>query len=279
MPIHTYLVKGSHRNWATSHKSLHFTLQSSHKSLHFTLQPCSAHKSLHFTLKSSRVRPYGFCYTYFPKKAKSEIPMRKSILTSVVRQAGFESILDLHKTQKNYREKAFVVISPVTRICAMSNDEQRVQVLIPVVQGLSQIQRQLIILTAAIKILRKRIAEGTANFLVKVKAHLGEPANEGANILADKAILGPKVGKEWCQRTNRVVFTWEKQCCEAGKVAYQDRHSTFNNSVRDTIRRGAAENEVPKHEEKLTGAWRQINTLTWCIRKTYVYLNTTLYVV
>jgi len=34
----------------------------------------------------------------------------------------------------------------------------------------------------------------------------------------------------------------------------QDRYSTFNNSVRDAIRKAAAENEVQKHEEKLTGA-------------------------
>ena len=98
------------------------------------------------------------------------------------------------------------------------------------------------ILAAAIKILRKRIAAGTATILVrvKVKAHRGEPANEGADILADKAISDPKVGKEWCQRTNRAVFMWRKPCREAGKVTYQDRHSTFNNSVRDAIRRGAA---------------------------------------
>ena len=63
------------------------------------------------------------------------------------------------------------------------------------------------ILAAAIEILRKRIAAGTATFLVKVKAHI-----------------------------------------------YQDRHSKFNNSVRDAVRRGAAENEVQKHEERLTGA-------------------------
>ena len=109
------------------------------------------------------------------------------------------------------------------------------------------------ILAAAIEILRKRIALGTATFLVKVKAHRGEPANEGADILADKATSDPKVGKEWCQRTNRAVFTWRKPCREAGKVTYQDRHATCNNSVRDAIRRGAAENEVQKHEEKLTG--------------------------
>jgi len=81
------------------------------------------------------------------------------------------------------------------------------------------------ILAAAIEILRKRIAAGTAAFLVKVKAHQGEPANEGADILADKAISDTKVGKEWCQRTNRAVFTWIKPCREAGEVTYQDRHS------------------------------------------------------
>jgi len=80
-----------------------------------------------------------------------------------------------------------------------------------------------------------------------VKAHGGEPANEGAEILADKAISDPKVGKEWCQRTNRTIFTCKKSCREAGKVTYQDYHSTINN-VRDAIRKGAAENEVQKHE-------------------------------
>jgi len=125
------------------------------------------------------------------------------------------------------------------------------------------------ILAAAIEILRKRIAAGTATFWVKVKAHRGEPTNEGADILADKAISDPKVNSEWCQRTNGAVFTWEKLCREAGKVSDQDRHSTFSNSVRDAIWRGAAENEVQKHEEKLRGAWRQLSTLRrryerWC---------------
>jgi len=109
------------------------------------------------------------------------------------------------------------------------------------------------ILAAAIEILRKRIAAGTATFLVKVKAYRGEPANEEADILADKAISDPKVGpgKEWCQRTNRAVFMCQQLCREAGKVTYQDRHSTFENDVRDAIRRGAAENEVQTHEERL----------------------------
>jgi len=70
-----------------------------------------------------------------------EAAMRKSI--PALRQAGYKSISDLPRIQQSYREKALVVIPPVMRICATSNDEQKVQVLIPVVQGLSQKQRQL----------------------------------------------------------------------------------------------------------------------------------------
>ena len=52
-------------------------------------------------------------------------------------------------------------------------------------------------------------------------------------------------------------------------VTYQDRHSTFHNSVMDATRRVAAENEMQKHENELTGAWRQMGTLRrryerWC---------------
>jgi len=39
--------------------------------------------------------------------------------------------------------------------------------------------------------------------------------------------------------------------------------------MRDAMRRGAEENEVPNHEEKLTGVWRQTSTIKqryekWC---------------
>jgi len=70
-----------------------------------------------------------------------EAAMRKSI--PALRQAGYESISDLPRLQQSYREKALMVIPPVMRICAMSNGEQRVQVLIPAMQGLPHKQRQL----------------------------------------------------------------------------------------------------------------------------------------
>ena len=58
---------------------------------------------------------------------------------------GYESISNLPRIQKSYREKALAAIPPAMRICATLNGEQTVQVLIPVVQGLSQKQRQLML--------------------------------------------------------------------------------------------------------------------------------------
>ena len=78
------------------------------------------------------------------------------------------------------------------------------------------------ILAAAIEILRKRIAAGTATFLVKVKSHRGEPAIEGADILADKAISDPKVGT-----------TDELSILHVGKTVPRDRESNLSRSSFD----------------------------------------------
>jgi len=59
------------------------------------------------------------------------------------------------------------------------------------------------ILLEAIEELPKRTTAGAATFLVKVKAHRGEPANEEADIQADKAISGKDVPTEWHDRTNQ----------------------------------------------------------------------------
>ena len=79
---------------------------------------------------------WGLDQTTWELMWAGEVAMRKSI--PALRQAGYESISDLPRIQQSYREKALVVIPPAMRICATSNGEQRVQALIPVVQGLSQ---------------------------------------------------------------------------------------------------------------------------------------------
>jgi len=77
---------------------------------------------------------WGLDQTTWELMWAGETTMRKSI--PALRQAAYESISVLPRIQKSYREKALVVIPPAMRMSATSNGEQRVQVLIPVVQGL-----------------------------------------------------------------------------------------------------------------------------------------------
>jgi len=78
------------------------------------------------------------------------------------------------------------------------------------------------ILLDAIEEFRKRTKAGAAIFLVKVEVHRGEPANEEANIQADKAIAGIDVPTEWHDRTNRTVSTWQEPRRKGGTVNYED---------------------------------------------------------
>ena len=55
------------------------------------------------------------------------------------------------------------------------------------------------ILREAIDLLCKRIQANAATFLVKVKAHHGEPTNKRADIQADEAASNEKM--EWEERT------------------------------------------------------------------------------
>ena len=107
------------------------------------------------------------------------------------------------------------------------------------------------ILQEAIEELRKRTTAGAVTFLVKVKVHRGESANEAADIQADKAISGKDDTTEWHDRTNRAVFTWQEPRRKGGTVSYEDRK---NSGVWKAIRRGSAEEEVCKHRDHVTGA-------------------------
>ena len=78
------------------------------------------------------------------------------------------------------------------------------------------------ILLEAIQELRKRTTAGAATFLVKVRAHRGEPASEEANIQADEAVSGKDVSTEWHDRTNQAVFIWQEPRRKESTVSYED---------------------------------------------------------
>jgi len=90
-----------------------------------------------------------------------------------------------------------------------------------------------------------------------VNAHQGGPANEGADIQADKAISSKDVATEWRDMTNRAVFTWQEPRRKRSTVSYEDRKSTWNSEVREAIRRGSAEEEMRKHRNRVPGAGKQ----------------------
>jgi len=127
----------------------------------------------------------------------------------------------------------------------MKKDRRRVIITIPIPQSIPNIQ-----------------IHPLENNTHVSKVHCGsafEPGTSGLPYYCTPPVCVPAVIGALAVWRYRAVFRWRKPCREAGKVTYQDRHSTINNSVRDAIRRGAAENEVQKHEEKLTGAWRLKN--------------------
>jgi len=111
----------------------------------------------------------------------------------------------------------------------------------------------------AIEELRKKTTAGAATFLVNMKAHRGGPANEGDDIQADKAISGKDVLTEWHDRTNRAVFTWQESRWKGGTVSMKigSRRGTAGCGRR--LDEESAEEEVHKHQDRVTGAWKRIS--------------------
>jgi len=109
------------------------------------------------------------------------------------------------------------------------------------------------------KAIEKRTTAGAATFLVKVKAHRRESANEEADIQADKAISSKDVPMEWHHRTNRAVCIWQEPCRKGSTMSYKNRKLTWNSGVRKATRQGSAEAEVCKHRDRVTGAWKQVS--------------------
>ena len=135
------------------------------------------------------------------------------------------------------------------------------------------------ILWEAIKELWKRTTIWTATFLIKVKAHWGEPANEESN----KAISSKDVPMEWQNRIikqsshgknlvwKEVQWTFEHIELPAKLLdyflrsnrsyinQYEDQKSTCNSRVRKAMKRRSAEDEVRKHQNRVTRVWKHIS--------------------
>jgi ribonuclease HI len=74
------------------------------------------------------------------------------------------------------------------------------------------------VLRQIIEPLTMRVQNGAATFLVKVKAHRGESLKELADSLAEAAREVGMEKKEWCDRTECMVFKWKDKDQERSAV-------------------------------------------------------------
>ena len=62
------------------------------------------------------------------------------------------------------------------------------------------------IMTSIIECVRERVLKGARTFLVKVKAHRGEPLNERADTQAENIRKLPSECRQWTTRTQRLTY-------------------------------------------------------------------------
>ena len=107
------------------------------------------------------------------------------------------------------------------------------------------------ILREVLKLLHERYVNKASTFLIKVKAHRGEPLNEDADTEAE-------LGREneciiWNDRTNRMVYSWTDK---HGK----HRRGTWSRGVRQAFKWGAAHAYLQKSLGRLLPKWKATST-------------------
>jgi ribonuclease HI len=88
------------------------------------------------------------------------------------------------------------------------------------------------ILKAVVARLRQRIEMGAATWLIKIKAHRGEPLNENADDEASRGCRLPADEKQWDMSTSRIMYHWET-------AEGEERRAPWGQSVRQAITKKA----------------------------------------
>jgi ribonuclease HI len=95
---------------------------------------------------------------------------------------------------------------------------------------------------------RERVLRGACTFMVKVKAHRGEPLNEKADTQAENAGQLPSECRQWTTRTQRMTYEWS----DSDGV----KHVTaWSKAVRNAMRRGGAEYQRQKALDRAGANW------------------------
>ncbi len=97
---------------------------------------------------------------------------------------------------------------------------------------------------------RKWPTYSTRTFMVKIKAHRGEPLNEKADTQAENARqLSPEC-QQWTTRTQRMTYEWE----DSNGVQHV---TAWSKAVRNAMLRGGAEYQVQRVPDRAGTNWNK----------------------
>jgi len=98
--------------------------------------------------------------------------------------------------------------------------------------------------------MRERVLKGARTFLVKVKAHRGEPLNEKADTQAESARQLPSEHRQWTTRTQAMTYEWRDKD--------DVKHVTaWSKAVRNAMLRGGAEYQRQKALNRAAHNWNK----------------------
>jgi ribonuclease HI len=105
------------------------------------------------------------------------------------------------------------------------------------------------IMASIIECIRERVLRGARTFLVKVKAHRGEPLNESADTQSENARQLPSEFRQWTTRIQRMTYEWQ----DNDGVKHV---TTWSKAVRNAMIRGGAEFHRQKALSQAENNWK-----------------------
>jgi hypothetical protein len=105
------------------------------------------------------------------------------------------------------------------------------------------------IMKTIIECVRERVIRGARIFMVKVKAHRGDPLHERVDTQAERARQLPPECREWTTSTSRMLYTWQDKGVK--------RVSTWSKAVRRAMHKGGAEFQRQKVLNRAAGNWNK----------------------
>jgi hypothetical protein len=118
-----------------------------------------------------------------------------------------------------------------------------------------------------VQILQERVTTGANTFLIKIKAHRGEPLNEAADSRAEQGRKAHNAEDTneytpqilWDHPSGKTIFSWKKDKNSTDDQDPERKTRTWGNAVRTEMRTAGARKEMEKAINTSTTRWIKTN--------------------